>query len=592
MFVIRSQQSYPRFRETTDVECTLNAFRSGWMLLRDLDSFFSLERRLYDEIGKGVVLSLPKVPQEEIKESLRVLGCTLTKSSDDSDGLYDRKVRLQFIAARLSDYIGSLLQFPEVIKSKAFEDFLAYREDHDGSTSEMDQPRHELTDSTSLQWISEQMSRMIIPSSEINQVVDQKSTEENNIGRCKKDFYEFLFQGCDMDEIEISIPRRAAVTHYEYVPAGWWLVFRITTQPTAPIVQFTLSLCDKDTTEKSESCHTRSDRASTLHETSRGDSSSTQSSVLLAESISQNTRILQFSYRCEPKSSTTSLSEETSAHDLYHTDSYKVRYAMTFSNETNILRAAQLRLCALIVPHEAFKAACYAVSDQLEVEKRRQRSPLLCHVINSFHSDPVCLVVEPFFSEDFPDVDADGFIAAYGKCKSKLSNTDMETISSNIELQDPLENNEMRLQKTISLLQAKDIKNTDKIKELDNMVSELQKKLNLAEEERTEMQKEIDRLRQETSRSTTPKQCIRCGSTFHADELSSKGSKETAENEEVQVRNPNESLQAQLYHLQERRRKLLEASKQTSLSSHHTDLITKIEKAIQLIHSKIGLSNR
>jgi hypothetical protein len=82
-----------------------------------------------------------------------------------------------------------------------FEDFLAYREDHDGSTSEMDQPRHELTDSTSLQWILEQMSRMIIPSSEINEVVDQKSTEENNMGRCKKDFYEFLFQGCDMDEI-------------------------------------------------------------------------------------------------------------------------------------------------------------------------------------------------------------------------------------------------------------------------------------------------------------------------------------------------------------------------------------------------------
>jgi hypothetical protein len=84
------------------------------------------------------------------------------------------------------------------------------------------------------------------------------------------------------------------VTHYEYVPAGWWLVFRITTQPTAPVVQFTLTLCDKDITEKSESCHTRSDRASTLHETSRSDSSSTQSSVLLAESISQNTRILQF----------------------------------------------------------------------------------------------------------------------------------------------------------------------------------------------------------------------------------------------------------------------------------------------------------
>jgi CII-binding regulator of phage lambda lysogenization HflD len=264
---------------------------------------------------------------------------------------------------------------------------------------------------------------------------------------------------------------------------------------------------------------------------------------------------------------------------------------MTFSNETNIVRAAQLRLCALIVPHEAFKAACYAVSDQLEVEKRRQRSPLLCHVINSFHSDPVCLVVEPFFSEDFPGVDAAEFMAVYGKCKNELSDTDMETISSNSELHNPAENTETRLQKTISLLQAKDIKNKDKIKELDDIVSELRNRLNLAEKERTEMQKEIDRLRQERIRSTTPKQCIRCRSTFHADALSCKGSKETVENEEVQVRNPNESIRAQLYHLQERRKKLLEASKQTSLNSHHTNLITKIEKAIQLIHNKIGLSN-
>lgn len=607
MFVIRSQQSYIRLRETNDVERTLNNFRTGWMLLRDLASFYALERRLHDEIGctgnsssnsiesdtndgfipTEKVCSLPQLPLEEIKESLIATECTLVaNSSDENDGLYDHKVRRQFIAARLSDYIGSLLQIPQVIKSKAFEDFLSYREDLDLLTSETDQPRQEPTDSTSFQWISEQMSRMmIIPSSENNEVVDQQIYEESNMGRCKKDFYEFLFQGCDMDEVEISIPRRAVVTHSEYVPAGWWLVFRITTQPSSPVIQFTLTLCDKDTAKTSESC-------SSKQETSTSDSST----VLLTESVSPNTRILQFSYRCEPRSSTTSLSAETSAHDLHPTDDscYRVKYVMVFSNETNILRAAQLRLCTLSVPHEAFKAACYAVSDQLEIEKRRQRSPLLCHVINSFHSDPVCLVVEPFVSEDFPDINTHEFLSVYSKCKNEPStNSGIEAISSNVEFQKSMETLEMRFPKTISLSQPEDIQNKDRIKMLHDIVSELQKRLNLAEKERIEMQKEIDRLRQEMIRSTTPKQCIRCGHTFHAEDLSSKVSLVAvkAENEKERVRDLDERLQTQLYHLQERRKKLLEASKQTSLSSLHTDLITKIDNAIHLIHSKAGLSD-
>jgi hypothetical protein len=609
MFVIRSQQSYPRLRETTDVERTLSNFRTGWMLLRDLASFYSLERRLHDEIGipgnsssisiesytndgcnpTEKVCTLPRLPLEEIQESLIATGCTpIANSSDETDGLYDHKVRHQFIAARLSDYIGSLLQIPQVIKSQAFEDFLSYREERDLPTSETDQPRHESTDSTSFQWISEQMSRMmIISSSENNEVVDQQINQESNMGRCKKDFYQFLFQGCDMDEVEISIPRRAIVTRYEYVPAGWWLVFRITPQPSSPNVQFTLTLCDNDTTEISES-------SSSKQETSTSDSSSTQSTVLLTESISPNTRILQFSYRCEPGSSTTPVSAKV--HDLHPTDEscYRVKYAMVFSNETNMLRAAQLRLCALSIPHEAFKAACYAVSDQLEVEKRRQRSPLLCHVINSSHSDPVCLVVEPFVSEDFPDINTHEFLSVYSKCKNELSNnSSIEAISSNVEFQKSMDTLEMKFPKSSSLPQSEDIQNKDRIKMLHDIVSELQKRLNFAEKERTEMQKEIDRLRQEMNRSTTPKKCIRCESTFHEDELSNKvlTVAVTAENEEERVRDMDERLQTQLYHLQERRKKLLEASKQTSLSPLHTDLITKIEKAIHLIQAKAGLND-
>lgn len=614
MFIVHSQKSCPRFRETTDVDRFWSEFRSGWVLIRDLAAFFSLERRVHEEISNNQssstassnsqingyhaeeVVPLPQLPID--LNELMLARDFSQANSDESDGLYDRKVRHQFIAARLSDYIGLLLKVPEVLRSKAFEDFLAYNDDRDRSTCEVDDQRQGNTDLKSLKWISDQMSRMVIPSSEKIEPIDQQYID-SDMGRCKKDFYDFLFQGSDLDEVEISIPRRAVFTHYENVPAGWWLVFRITTQSNSPTVLFKLTVCDESFIEYSEGCNVRTDGDSIQHDKTTNDSSSQQSSVLLAEPISQNARILQFSYRCEPRSSNTSRSEELEF-DPYQTDSNRVKYALEFSNETNLLRAAQLRLCVMIVPHEAFKAACYAVSDQLEAEKRRQRSPLLSHVLNSFHSDPVCLVVEPFFPEDFLDIDIRGFTSPKVVSETELANSAIQAMPAHREVHKAMKNNEICLQNALSFLQAEDVKNKNKIKELNTAVLELQRKLSLADKERVIMQQEVDKLNHELKEVnrelSTRRQCKSCLSLCNTDASSNKASMRISRLSydragEIQIEHPDKRLNAQLFDLIERKNKLIEASKQNSSGLNQTVLIAKIDKAIELIQTSASLSN-
>ena len=513
----------------TDCKQLENDFHSGLILIRDLDSFVFLERRLHEELTTSQTQArcddkIPLLPVD-INDLLSTKDGEASKAKDD----LNENVQAQFIAARLSDYIASLLQMPEVVRSKAMEDFLAFRDNYDfknaaeGEILANGQPGQ--ADSKSLAWITEQLRRMIIPNFEKSETVKQDSNEAG-MSRCKRDFYEFFFQASELDEVAISIPRRGRYTHYETVPPGWWLVFRITTLLSSPSVQFNLSISqsESEVSDIGNSSHQHSDATDKPQDESQGSSASNKQCIV-SEDIGQETHVAQYSYRCEPESVKT---EASGLHFDGHIEAKRVRYVMEFSNESSMFRSAQLRLCIRCVPHEAFKAACYAVRDQLEADMRRQRCPLLCQVLDSVHSDPVSLTAEPFSPEDFPGliyvVHSEASDNAVNEHQIEELAEEEQSITRHAEEEEKEKPGQISLlESELSALRSEGIRNKEEITRLNGLVNELQGKLHIAnaekrvwslaqqeiQQEMRKLARELEEARSELSRMRKEKDLLR-----------------------------------------------------------------------------------
>jgi len=371
-------------------------------LIRTLGSFLELPTKLSKELNAsdGQASDDPESNEQEtackhdvpdLPEEVKVLIVNGTHPSDE----IAREITHQFIAARLSDYIMDLIRIPEIMKSNVMEDFLApppsTEEKNDQALSDDNNEKSEMAYITN--WLTRQLHQYL----PINTA--KAPGRDQEIRKCRKHFYDIFFAGGINQNILVSIPPREQIFLCQDISVSSWIVFRIVLEKNSSPVKVTLfvdkpiendfgqsvipdllhdthvaALINQKEDQRSASATTMN-----LHEKNY---KSEHARELLTQQIDLESPIMEGSYRCEGD-------DEGQGENM--------QYVLEITNEASLLWAAHVDISITCVPDEAFQAACRAVGEQWESDKKRQRAPLLCQIFDSVDTDPISLEVKPFY---------------------------------------------------------------------------------------------------------------------------------------------------------------------------------------------------